>query len=44
MTPYIWKWILQKLVDDLMHSRSIMCQQLPLQYKYVIAPASEIMF
>lgn len=44
MTPYSWKWILQKLVDDLMHCRSIMCQQLPLQYKTVIVPTSTIMF
>jgi len=43
MTPYIWKWKLQKLVDDLMHSRSITCQQLPLQYKSVIVLASKIM-
>lgn len=44
MTPYSWKWILQELVDDLMHSRSIMCQQLPLQYKTAIVPTSTIMF
>jgi len=44
MTPYSWKWVLQKLVDDLMHNRGIMCQQLPLQYKAVIVPASTTMF
>lgn len=44
MTPYSWKWILQKPVDDLMHNHGIMCQQLPLQYRAVIVPTSAIIF
>lgn len=42
MTPYSWKWILQELMDDLMHSLCIVCQQLPLQYRILIVPISII--